>query len=130
MNYRFRFNERRKYPRVSVDLPLEFQESDNSPLEGGLVNNLSERGMLIHSIKDIPVGSKFKTVVFFSNEFEFDGFGVIAKVVWKDLHFEPDWKGHKYGLQFVEILEEDHRKLLNLLGSTLLSEGISVRKST
>ncbi len=79
--------------------------------------------MLIYSIKDIPIDSEFRTVVFFSNEFEFDGFGVVAKVIWKDLHFEPDWKGHKYGLQFVQILEEDRQKLLNLIGSALLSRG-------
>ena len=119
----FHFNERRRYPRVSINLPLEYRESHNSPPEGGLVSNLSEIGMLIYSIKDIPIDSEFKTVVFFSNEFEFDGFRVIAKVIWKDLHSEIGWKGHKYGLQFVQILEEDRRKLLNLLGSTLLSEG-------
>jgi len=85
--------------------------------------------MLIYSIKDIPIGSEFKTVVFFSNGFEFDGFRVIAKAIWKDPHLEAGWKGYKYGLQFVHILEEDRRKLLNLLGSTLLSEG-AVRKNT
>jgi c-di-GMP-binding flagellar brake protein YcgR len=123
MEHPFHFNERRKYPRVSINLPLEYRESDNSSPEGGLVSNLSETGMLVYSIKDIPISSEFKTVVFFSNGFEFDGFRVNAKAIWKDLHFETGWKGYKYGLQFVQILEEDRWKLLNLLGSHLLFGG-------
>ena len=123
MKHSFHFNERRKYPRVSINLPLEYRESDDSSPEGGVVSNLSEIGMLIYSIKDIPIGSEFKTVVFFSNGFKFDGFRVIARAIWKDFHLETDWKGYKYGLEFVQILEDDHWKLLNLLGSTLLSEG-------
>ena len=124
MEYPFHFSDRRQYPRVSINLPLEYRESDNSSSEGALVSNLSETGMLIYSIKDIPIGSEFKTVVFFSNGFKFDGFRVIAKAIWKDLHLERGWKGYKCGLQFVQILEEDRWKLLNLLGSTLLSEGV------
>ena len=130
MGYPFHFSERRKYLRVSINLPLEYRESDNSSPEGGLVNNLSETGMLIYSIKDIPIGSEFKTMVFFSNGFEFDGFRVNAKVIWKDFHFKTCWKGYKYGLQFVQLLEEDRRKLLNLLGGHSLFEGVSVRKNT
>ncbi len=117
MEHAFHSNDRRKYPRVSINLPLEYRESDNSPPEGGLVSNLSEIGMLVHSIRDIPIGSEFETMVFFSNGFEFDGFRVKAKAIWKDLHFETDWKGYKYGLRFVDILQEDRWKLLNLLRS-------------
>ncbi len=125
MQHRSYFNDRRKYPRFSTDLPLEYRESDKPSPEGGLVRNLSEIGMLIYSIRDIPIGPEFKIVVFFPNGFVFDGFGVNAKAVWKDFHYEADWKGYKYGLQFVQILEEDRWKLLNLLGSlVLLRDGV------
>jgi len=123
MEHPFHFSDRRQYPRVSINLPLEYRESDNSSSEGALVSNLSETGMLIYSIKDIPIDSEFKTMVFFSNGFEFDGFRVNAKAIWKDLYFETDWKGYKYGLQFLQILEEDRWKLLNLLGSRILFRG-------
>jgi len=123
MEYPFHFSDRRQYPRVSINLPLEYRESDNSSSEGALVSNLSETGMLIYSIKDIPIDSEFKTMVFFSNGFEFDGFRVNAKAIWKDLYFETDSKGYKYGLQFLQILEEDRWKLLNLLGSRILFRG-------
>ena len=130
MEHLFDFSERRKYPRVSMNLPLECRQSHNSPPAGGLVSNVSERGMLFHSIKDIPIGSQFKTVVFFSNEFEFDGFRVVAKVIWKDQHFEPDWRGYMYGTQFVQMFEEDRRKLLNLLGIPLTVDGVSAGVNT
>ncbi len=123
MEHAYRFDDRRKYPRVPINLPLEYREADNSPPEGGLVSNLSEIGMLVHSIRDIPIGSEFEAVVFFSNGFEFDGFRVKAQAVWKALHVEEGGKGYKYGLRFAQILQEDHRKLLNLLHSPLLSGG-------
>ncbi len=123
MESAFHLYDRRKYPRVPINLPLEYRESNNSLPEGGLVSNLSELGMLVHSIKDISIGSEFETVIFFSNGFEFDGFRAKAKAVWKDLHFETDWKGYKCGLRFVQILQEDRWKLLNLLRSPLLSGG-------
>jgi PilZ domain len=124
------FKERRKHPRFAVSLPLEYQEMYNARPKGGLVTNVSEKGMLICSTKDMLIGSEFKVVVFYSNEFEFDGIEIAAKILWKDVRYEEEWKGYKYGLQFIQILEQDRRKLLNLLHSPLLSEGISVRGST
>jgi len=124
------FKERRKHPRFAVSLPLEYQEMYNARPKGGLVTNVSEKGMLICSTKDMLIGSEFKAVVFYSNEFEFDGIEVDAKILWKDVRYEEEWKGYEYGLQFIQILEQDRRKLLNLLRSPLLSEGISVRGNT
>ncbi len=117
------------YAKIN-NLPLEYRQSHNSPPDGGLVSNVSEIGMLLHSIKDIPIGSQFKTVVFFSNEFRFDGFRVVAKVIRKDHHFEPDRKGYKYGLQFVQMFQEDRKKLLNLLGRPLIFDEVSAGENT
>ncbi len=127
MEHPFDFKERRRYPRVSINLPLEYRQSHNSPPAGGLVSNVSQMGMLIHSIKDIPIGSQFKTMVFFSDEFKLDGFRAVAKVIWKDYHFEPDWKGYKYGLQFIRIFEQDRRKLFNVLGSPSILERVPAK---
>ncbi len=121
------FKERRKHPRFAVSLPLEYQEIYNARPNGGLATNVSEKGMLICSTKDMLIGSEFKLVVFYSNEFEFDGIEVAAKILWKDVRYEEEWRGYTYGLEFVQMLEQDRRKLLNLLRSPLLSEGISVK---
>jgi hypothetical protein len=41
--------ERRKCPRVNVDLPIEYSEINSSISQNGRLMNLSESGMLIHS---------------------------------------------------------------------------------
>jgi len=39
---------------------------------------------------------------------------VIAEIVWKDIHW-GDLDGYQFGLKFVGILQEDHRKLKQIL---------------
>ncbi len=108
-------NERRNHPRHNLDLPLEYQLKNSPQRHGALVVNVSESGLLAHSIKDIPLGTKLNIAVLFPKEFEFSNFRVVAEIVWKDIHWEEDWTGHELGLKFVNILEEDHRKLKELL---------------
>jgi hypothetical protein len=83
--------------------------------DGGFVVNASEVGPLINSIKNIPIGSKLNIDVLFSKGFELTNFEVLAEIIWKDLHWEEDWEGYRYGLKFIKILEEDCRKLKQLL---------------
>jgi len=107
--------ERRKYPRVSLDLPLEYRVMDAPNAHGGLVVNASEMGLLINSVKDILIGSKVNIAVLFPKGFELTNFEVLAEIIWKDYHWEENWEGYRYGLKFIEILEEDRRKLKQLL---------------
>ena len=57
--------ERRRYPRMSLDLPLEYRVMNAPYAHGGLVVNASEVGLLINSIKNIPTGSKLNIAVYF-----------------------------------------------------------------
>jgi hypothetical protein len=82
---------------------------------GGLVINVSESGLLIHSIKDMPTGMKLNIAVLFPKGFELANFEVLAEIIRKDLHFEENWEGYEYGLKFVQIMEEQYRKLRDLL---------------
>jgi hypothetical protein len=107
--------ERRGYPRMSLDLPLEYRVMDAPYAHGGLVVNASEVGLLINSIKNIPIGSKLNIAVLFPKGFELTNFEVFAEIIWKDLYWEEDWEGYRYGLKFIKILEEDRGKLEQLL---------------
>jgi hypothetical protein len=108
--------ERRKFPRSVIDMPLEYRVINAPFAHGGIVVNGSEQGFLIYSIKDMPIGTKLNIVVLFPKEYELSNFEVIAEVVRKDLHWEEDWEGFEYGLKFIQILEEDRQKLMQLLG--------------
>jgi c-di-GMP-binding flagellar brake protein YcgR len=107
--------ERRRYLRMSLDLPLEYRVMNASYAHGGLVVNASEVGLLINSIKNIPIGSKLNIAVLFPKGFELTDFEVLAEILWKDLYWEEDWEGYRYGLKFIKILEGDRRKLKQLL---------------
>jgi hypothetical protein len=57
-------------------------------------------------------------------------FKVVAKIVWKKSYSKEDskgnqyWGGYRYGLQFVQISEEDRWKLNILLGGQFETEEI------
>jgi hypothetical protein len=118
----FNSRERRSYPRFIVDLPFEYRDMDGSCLRGGIVANASEGGFLIEAVRDISVGTELNIAVLFPKGFELANFNVVAKIVRKepyrkeDLKGVPYWEGYQYGLEFIQILEEDRWKLNFLLG--------------
>ncbi len=109
------WEERRKFPRLLMDLPLEYRVINAPYAHGGIVANASEEGFLVYSIKDMPIGTKLNIAVMFPKGYELTNFEVVAEIVRKDLHWEEDWEGYAYGLKFVQILEEDRHKLKQLL---------------
>jgi len=119
--------ERRRHPRMSLDLPLEYRVMDAPYAHGGLVVNASEVGLLINSIRNIPIGSRLNIAVLFPKGFELTNFEVLAEIIWKDLYWEEDWEGYRYGLKFIKILEDDRRKLIQILSSQFESSEMSPR---
>ena len=117
--------ERRRFPRLLLDLPLEYRVLNVPYAHGGLVVNASEVGLLIQSIKNIPVGERLVTLVLFPKGFELASLEVLTEVVWKDIHRKDDWEGFHYGLNFVRILDEDREKLKQLLSCQPSLEEIS-----
>ncbi|MEI9479083.1 MAG: PilZ domain-containing protein [Deltaproteobacteria bacterium] len=118
-------DERRKFPRSLMDLPLEYRVINAPFPHGGIVANGSEEGLLIYSVKDMPVGTKLDIVVMFPKEYELSNFEVIAEIIRKDLHWEEDWEGYEYGIKFLQIFEEDRHKLKQLLDGRFQFEEIS-----
>ena len=114
--------ERRSHPRFMIDLPLEYRDRDESCLRGGLVVDVSEGGLLIETVRDISVGTELNMTVLFPRGFELVNFKVAAKIVRKEPYWKEDWRGnqywegYRYGLEFIQISEEDRWKLNFLLG--------------
>jgi c-di-GMP-binding flagellar brake protein YcgR len=111
------FKDRRKYPRVCMDLPLEYWVNYTSHARGGIVKDASETGFLIYSTENIPVRTKLKIAVLFPTDYELANLEVYAEIIWKDVHANGDQQkaGYQYGLKFIQILEEDYWKLRRLL---------------
>ena len=118
--------ERRSHPRFMIDLPLEYRDMEGSCLRGGMVVNVSEGGLLIETVRDIPVGTELNITVLFPQRFELADFKVVAKIVRKEAYWKEDWKGnqywegYRYGLEFIQISEEDGWKLNFLLATDLI----------
>lgn len=110
-------NDRRKYPRSLVDLPFEYRAKELPAAYGGLVVNASEGGLLIHSVKDMPVGLEIDMVILFPDVYELANFEVLAKIIWKDIHSYNNCDGYQYGLRIIRILEGDRWKLRQLLSN-------------
>ena len=127
----FSGKDRRKYPRFLIDLPLEYRDVDGSSLRGAIVVNAGEGGFLIESPRDIPIGAELSVTVLYPRGFELANFKVTAKIVWKEPYWREDLKkdrsskGYQYGLEIVQILDEDRWKLSLLLSERFASEEIS-----
>ena len=91
-------------------------------VHGGLVADASLGGFLIHSVKDIPVGAVVGIVVLFSKGFEMMNLEAIAKIAWKDIHWEAAWEGYKYGLDVIQISEESCQRLKQILNGRIDEE--------
>jgi len=98
-----------------MDLPLEYRVLDASQAHGGLVINASESGLLVHSVKDMPVGTKLNIAVLFPRGYELANFEVFAEIVWKDIFLGENREGYQFGLKFIDFLKGEHQKLKQLL---------------
>ncbi len=107
--------DRRKYRRVLLDLPFEYQGEYSPYARGGIVIDASEGGFLIHSNDNMLVGTRLKIVVLYPEEYSLAKLAVSARVVWKKV--DARQKRYLYGLKFNEILVKDHHNLIGLLRS-------------
>ncbi len=115
--------EKRRYSRFPLDLPLEYQVMDFPEAHGAIAVNGSVRGLLIHSLVDMPVRARLKVTVLFVNGFQLGHFEAMAEVVRKDRRKEKWEKGYEYGLSLIEIKEDDRSKLKELLATFEVGPG-------
>ncbi len=109
--------EKRKQPRVSVDLSASVKvvgEHDHFP---GVISNASETGLLVNTLRNMPPGKKVIIEVLLGKEGETSKFRAVTQIIWKDIGLWDDWEAYLYGLKFIEISEEDYLKLKKILGN-------------
>lgn len=105
------YEERRDHPRHSVRLPLDYGETLDL-VQGGLVANVSERGLLFHSVHKMQVGTNLAIRVYLSKEYSLDQVEGSGKIVWMNHHQEQDWKGYKYGFHIMQMALNDRDRLM------------------
>jgi c-di-GMP-binding flagellar brake protein YcgR len=109
--------ERSKYPRVTVDLPIEYRRIDSSVRQTGRAQNASEGGLLLYLPEHIAIGQELRIKLFFSSGVELRAIEMVAQVTWTDIHLGREWGDYRAGVKFIDISSEDLEKLRNFLRS-------------
>ena len=109
--------ERRKYPRFTVDLPIEYDPLDPSAVHQGRASNASEGGLEIYFPEALQIGQLLRVKLFFSPGPELTTVEAVVEVVWRDLHLGEGWGDYRTGVKFVEVASEDLAKLKDFLKS-------------
>lgn len=108
--------EKRRYPRVTVDLPFEYDRGDSVSHHGGALN-ASEGGLLVYLPEKMEVGQVLSLRLFLSSGFEFNTVEATVKVVWVDVHLAENWGEYRAGVMFVDISLREMEKLIIFLRS-------------
>ena len=109
--------ERRKYPRFSIDLPIEYHLLPSSQSFTGRALNSSEGGVLVYLSQSIEIGQRLKIKLFFASGSGLSSIEVLAEVVWMDIHLGEDWGDYRCGVKFLDISSEDINQLKHFLRS-------------
>jgi hypothetical protein len=110
--------ERRKHPRISLELPLDcscVNRVDREEIYSGMAANVSEGGLLACLPEAMEIGTILKTELLFLKGLELNTIKAIAKVVWSDLAANGRWGKYRCGLQFQSFRKGDLHKLKILL---------------
>ena len=108
--------EKRKHPRFSVDLPVEYGRTERV-VEQGRAINASQGGLLLHLPEQMEMGMQLKLKLFFAMGSELNAIEAVVEVVWADMHLEKDRGDYRTGVRFVDIAAEDVEKLQVFLRS-------------
>jgi c-di-GMP-binding flagellar brake protein YcgR len=109
--------ERRRHPRLNIDLPVEYYQIDSTTHHNGRAINASEGGLLLYLPEQMEIGQYLTLKLFFTSGSELNTTEMLVKVVWRDIHLEKDWGDYRTGVGFIDISPEDMTKLKNFLRS-------------
>lgn len=106
--------ESRKHPRFSVNLPLEYYQTESPLSNKGRAINASEGGLSIYSTEQLEVGQQPKLKIFFSSDAEMDSMEASVVVVWIDTPLGEE-EYYRSGVKFVNLAPEDMERLRSFL---------------
>ena len=107
--------ERRKHPRFSIDLPVEYDRVE-SPVLLGRAIDASEGGLLIVLPERLEVGQHLRLRLFLSMGAELNTIEALTEVVWMEVCLAQKRGDYRSGVKFLRISPEDFRKLKDFLG--------------
>ena len=113
--------ERRKHPRCSIDLPVEYGPIGDFRSRPGRTGDLSEGGLLLYLPDEMEVGQDLWLKLYVGTELELKVIEATVQVVWKDFFLKTEKNDfRRVGVKIVEISPEDMDKLENFLRTLII----------
>jgi c-di-GMP-binding flagellar brake protein YcgR len=109
--------EKRKHPRFSVDLPIEYYRMDSSIGHTGRAFNASEGGLLLYLTEQVEIGQYLKSNFPFTSGSEINSIEMLAEVAWIDIDLGEVWGDYRCGVKFIDISPVAMNNLKNFLRS-------------
>ena len=107
--------ERRGHRRIVMSFPVNVRLNQGERPYPGLTVDASESGLLVQTLKDMPLETTLNIELLFPKESNLSNFKAVAKIVWKDICNWEDLEGYQYGLKFIQIPDENYSMLKKLL---------------
>ena len=111
--------ELRKYPRYSLELPIEYWETEKPQNYRGRTINISEGGLMLFVTEEMEMGRNLRVKIFFGSSLSFGFIEAQVEVVWRDMHWMSE-EDYRIGVKFVDISPENKEKLEDFLKKTSL----------
>ena len=109
--------ERRDHPRTIISLPANFEITESGGSYPGLTIDASQSGLLIQTLKEMPVGIKLDIEVLLPKKLRLSRIRAETEIVWKGVSYWEDWEGYEYGLKITHISNEDYVELSRILSN-------------
>jgi hypothetical protein len=79
--------------------------------------NASEGGLLIYFPEQMEIGERLKLKLFRMSGPAVNTVGPLGEVVWVDPHLDETWLDYQSGVKFIEISQEDQKRLKHFFSS-------------
>ena len=107
--------ERRRHPRFTIDLPLEYYRTEAPAVRTGRAMNASEGGLLIYFPEQMEIGQHLHVRLYFTSGSDLNVVECLVEIVWIDLDMGAGWGDYRTGAKFVDISQEDLGKVKGFL---------------
>ena len=108
--------EKRKHPRFSVDLPVEYYKLGSLVKHDGKAMNASQGGLLLYFSEPLRIGTYLRLKLFLSSDSTWSAIETISEVAWTDIHLD-EGGNYRTGARFFDASLDDMSKLNNFLVS-------------
>ena len=106
--------EKRKHPRFSVDLPVEYCKLGSPLKHNGRAMNASQGGLLLYFSEPLQIGQYIMLKLFLSSDSTLSAIETITEVAWTEIHLDEGGT-YRTGGRFVDTSPKEMSKLKNFL---------------